>query len=824
MRLHAWLLAVGIVLGASAARAQEGTPSGATPSSEGKAAVHLSKAPKLVHFEQARFPAGETHGSTVVLALTIGRDGVVQKADVLQSGGAAFDAAAQHAALRFVFEPAEIDGRPAAVKIRYAYSFTPAALPVAPPPTPPHAPAPSPPLAPAPAHAPTLAPTPVPAPAPEAVTVRGAPRRPGVTDVTVSAEQASKVAGTQGDPIKVLENLPGLARPSFGSGALIVWGASPGETRTLVDGVEVPALFHGSALRSTINGDLVKSVTLTPGAYGSDYGRAIGSIVRVETKDLPETGVHGYAGADTLDGSAMATATVGDRVRVGVAGRYGWLDRVLQAVDAPNVDQYFAIPRYADGQVKMQVALRPRESLDLVLLESTDALSEVIPDADPARVRSETTSSGFQRFYLHYRRLLDDGGYVDVVPYFGRDESTLDAHFGENPATLDEYTRRYGVRASHRAPVTPWAALVVGADVDGSSAQVFRSGSLLIPPREGDVSVFGQPPGGDTATDAWTAGVLDVAPYVSAEFKVGPLAVTPGLRFDGYLLQTSRQTPRVGQTPSVGFAQLDAQLEPRISARLAVTRDLSILGAAGVYSQPPDPADLSAVFGNPKLGPETADHATLGESLRITQTLSLETVGFYKWIANLAVRDPSPTPKLTEALLTEGVGRAYGLQLLLRQQPWHGFFGWAAYTISRSMRQDTPGAGWRLFDYDQPHTLTIVASKELGAWTVGTRFRFATGLPRTPVLGAFYDAKDDVYQPVFGAQNSIRLPSFWQLDLRVDRSFAFGDGGRVLVYVEGLNVTNRANGEEYVYSVDYTQRGTVTGLPIVAVVGARVDL
>jgi hypothetical protein len=188
------------------------------------------------------------------------------------------------------------------------------------------------------------------------------------------------------------------------------------------------------------------------------------------------------------------------------------------------------------------------------------------------------------------------------------------------------------------------------------------------------------------------------------------------------------------------------------------------------------------------------------------------------------VRDPSPTPKLAAALLQEGVGRAYGVQVLLRQEPWHGFFGWIAYTISRSERQDTPGASWRLFDYDQPHVLTLVGSKELGAWTIGARFRYATGLPRTPVAGAFYDAKDDAYQPIFGPQNSVRLPDFWQLDLRVDRSFALGESARILVYLEGLNVTNRSNGEEYIYNVDYTRRGTVTGLPAIAVIGARVDL
>jgi hypothetical protein len=645
-----------------------------------------------------------------------------------------------------------------------------------------------------------------------------------VAETSVSAAQASKVVGTQGDPIKVVENLPGLARPSFGSGQLVVWGAAPTETRTYVDGVPIPILFHGSALRSTINGDLVRDVTLTPGAYGADYGSALGGMVRVDTKDLPESGVHGYAGADTLDGSGMVTAAVGDRVRVGAAARYGWLDSVMRAVDAPNVDQFFAIPRYSDYQGKVQIALRKRESLEAVFLGSGDDLSEVLPDADPAHARSQTTSTYYQRFYLRYRRVLDDGASIEVVPYVGHDSTDLQASFGANPATLDESVWRWGLRASHRSKLADPVTLTVGLDTDGSNADVFRQGSLLVPPREGDLTVFGQPPGGDTAVDTWSAGVIDVAPYVITTIDAGPLSVSPALRVDGYLLETSRQTPRVGQTPSIGFEQLAGEVEPRISARLRVTPDLSILGAAGVYSQPPDPADLSAVFGNPKLGPETADHATLGQALRITPALSLETVGFYKWMANLAVRDPSPTPKLAQALLQEGVGRAYGIQFLLRQQPWHGFFGWIAYTVSRSERQDTPSGSSRLFDYDQPQVLTVVASKELGAWTVGARFRYATGLPRTPVVGSFYDAKDDLYQPVFGAQNAIRLPDFWQLDLRIDRSFPIGDSGRLLVYLEGLNVTNRANGEEYVYSFDYSRRGTVTGLPIVGVLGARVDL
>jgi hypothetical protein len=413
---------------------------------------------------------------------------------------------------------------------------------------------------------------------------------------------------------------------------------------------------------------------------------------------------------------------------------------------------------------------------------------------------------------------------VEAVPFIGHDTTNLFASFGATPDSLTESTWRWGLRSFYRSRIAEPLTLTFGIELDASSAQVSRNGSLLIPPREGDISVFGQPPGEDTATDTWSAGVIDVAPYLTANIEVGALSVSPGLRMDGFLLQTSRQTPRVGETPSIGFEQLQGKAEPRIAARLRLSPRLSALGAAGVYSQGPDPADLSAVFGNPKLGPATADHASIGQSLRITSMLSMETIAFYKWMSGLAVRNPSPTPALAQALLQDGVGRAYGIQALLRQWPWHGFFGWIAYTISRSERRDAPGTSWRLFDYDQPHVLTVVGSKELQAWTIGMRFRFARGLPRTPVNGAFYDTKDDLYEPIFGPQNSIRLPDFWQLDLRVDRSFLLGETARVLVYIEGLNVTNRANGEEYIYNVDYTRRGTITGVPAIAVIGARVDL
>ncbi len=71
---------------------------------------------------------------------------------------------------------------------------------------------------------------------------------------------------------------------------LIVWGSAPNETRVNVDGVEIPTLYHVGGLRSTINSDLVRSINLSPGSYGADYGRGLGGLVRIDLGLAPQGG------------------------------------------------------------------------------------------------------------------------------------------------------------------------------------------------------------------------------------------------------------------------------------------------------------------------------------------------------------------------------------------------------------------------------------------------------------------------------------------------------------------------------------------------------
>lgn len=86
----------------------------------------LTRAPKLTRFVEAPFPESERaagSGASVVLEILISSAGRVDAARVLGSATPAFDAAALDAVKQFEFEPAEIDGKPAPIKIQYRYDF-----------------------------------------------------------------------------------------------------------------------------------------------------------------------------------------------------------------------------------------------------------------------------------------------------------------------------------------------------------------------------------------------------------------------------------------------------------------------------------------------------------------------------------------------------------------------------------------------------------------------------------------------------------------------------------------------------------------------------
>jgi len=227
------------------------------------------------------------------------------------------------------------------------------------------------------------------------------------------------------------------------------------------------------------------------------------------------------------------------------------------------------------------------------------------------------------------------------------------------------------------------------------------------------------------------------------------------------------------------------------------------------------------VFGNPNLKPEMGLHYVAGADFDPTQTLHIEAEGFYKDLRDMVVRGEHLGDPL---LVNDGRGRVYGGELLVRQELSRNFFGWLAYTASRAERSDHADQPWRLFQFDQTHILTAVASYRFRrGYQVGMRFRFVTGNPYTPVVGAYYDASIDRYTPIRGGVFSARLDSFNQLDVRLDKSWTY-DRWRLALYLDIQNVYNAQNPEAVQYNFNYRKTDAQAGIPFLPVAGLRGEL
>lgn len=865
---------------AARAQSQGGGDSGPTKTPQ------LTKAPKLTKFVEAEYPAAEKAAgkqAAVTLEIAISDKGLVENVTVVQSAGKAFDDAAAAAARKFVFSPAEIDGKPAPVKITYRYQFVIKIEKVkisvenfagvvrdagskAP-------------LAgitvtvgslsattdasgkfsfkdvPAGTYAVLLSGPGIASIATsetieaskkldvtydvekqepdedvgedvEVVEVVAPKLEKGAVSTEISTEEARKVPGTQGDTLKVVQNLPGVARASLGSGALVVWGAAPTDTRVYIDGVRIPLLYHVGGLRSTINSDIVRSIDLVPGGYGAEYGRGLGGLVTVETRALRGDKFHGYVAADIIDASGMVETPLGDKTRIAVAARKSHLDKTIGLFTSRDVSDVLPIPSYWDAQLAIERDLRPKETVKLLVLGSGDLLDRTVPSPDPAETRSQETAIGYSRFIGAYKRQLDDGSVIGLTAAGGLDSNRLTSRFGATPTEVSASGSSWALRASFRTKATPWLLVGTGVDFEAQSLSIFRRGAVTIPPREGDLTVFGQPPPDQINSDEWSTMIGGLAPWVQADISLfeDKLHIVPGFRVDANVTSGDRLTPKKGETPPIGFMNEQTGLEPRLAVRWQATPKLAFKGATGIYHQSPQAEDLSAVFGNPSLGFSRAFHVLVGGAYRLTDTLTAEVTGFRSTSDGLTSRSASETPLLAQALVQEGVGRAYGAQVLIRQELAKHFFGWISYSLIRSERRDHPDSDWRLFDYDQTHIATLVASYELGrGFEIGVRLRYSSGFPRTPVAGAYYDARRDIYAPYFGAQNSTRIPAFAQADVRLSKKIKFSEQVKMETFVDVQNVTNRANREEIVYDYAYRSKGYITGLPILPVIGARVE-
>jgi TonB family protein len=637
------------------------------------------------------------------------------------------------------------------------------------------------------------------------VLVEGRRPKKEVTRRTVKTEEIEKIPGTFGDPLGVVKNLPSVARVPLGSGEIVVRGSSPEDTLINIDGVAIPYLYHFGGIRSAVPAGMLEYIDFYPGNYSAYFGRATGGLLDVKPKRLAPERLGGYLDVSLLDASVYLEAPIGDHAAIAVGGRRSYVDAILRNVipDDSSVSLTSA-PRYYDYQLLATV--RPARGHEIRLFgfgsdDRFELLFENPADAPAASVTGIDTYSYFYRAILEHQWQISDSISNEIKLSAGTDAFYMTMG-GDRGIEQDLITLQ--ARETFSWQVNELLKLRAGLD-----ALVFFSSwdiTFVSPPKEGQVG-DGDLDGDlhhSRATDQWHPfpGI-----FVEAEWTVGNLLVVPGLRGDYF-----------------GMSD-DFTFDPRITLRYALSDQLTLKGGAGIYHQSPSGDEIDKGFGNPALDVFWSAQYSAGIEVRPWRHLSFDVTLFYKDLQQMV----SPSDAFVErdgATVAEvynngGRGRVYGADILIRHEFANNFFGWVAYTISRAERLDSGATRWRPFDYDQTHILTALGTYRLPRnWEIGVRWRLVTGSPDTPYHAGVFHSDKDEYLPTVGKVNSTRLPTFHQLDVRVDKRWIYDDW-MLSVYFDIQNIYNQPNAEAYEYNYDYTARDTVTGLTFLPILGIR---
>ena len=633
--------------------------------------------------------------------------------------------------------------------------------------------------------------------------VRGEPVRREVTKQVLPAEELALLPGSQGDPLKAVLNLPGAARPPYLAGALILRGSAPGDSAAFVDGLEIPILYHFGGLRSTFAPRFLESIEFVPGNFSPDYGRLTGGIVNARVRDPSKDLVRGEADFNLYDAEVALEAPLSKSWSVGGAFRRSWIDTILPLFfSSSSAVSFTTAPRFYDYQFIATYEPDPRDKVRLLFFGSQDTLAAIInrPGNDPTLAGDLTTRIAYHELKASWSHAFSPKLRHESWLALGLQET--DFAIGQG-LFFDVTSYRLDARSTFVWEASRAVEARAGLDLQNAHYDVALD--VPRPPTEGQP----QPPISTRPRVSANIHSTLYDPAAFAELRLSPLenlSILPSLRLD-YDSGIRRWS-----------------VDPRLMVRWSVADGTVLKAAAGVYSQPPTPAQSTAAIGNPDLSYVRSYQYSAGFEQRVRQGVDLDVTGFYKDLAGVVVLNTAVNLNpAAPAYLNSGTGRIYGLELLLKARLGERFFGWVAYTFQRSFRTDHPGDPERLFSFDQPHILTALASYQLSTkWALGGRFRLVSGNPYTPITGALYDSTTDVYVPSYGPVNSGRLGTFQALDVRVDRFWTY-PRWRLSAYLDVQNVFNHSNQEGWLYRFDYREKTPATGLPILPILGVKAE-
>lgn len=594
--------------------------------------------------------------------------------------------------------------------------------------------------------------------------------------VTLRRLEVVTTPGAAADIFLAIKTFPGVAMVDEGSG-LFVRGGDVTETVTLLDQATVvhPYKYESptGGVFGTINPFLVSGTFFSSGGFSARFGNALSGVLAMDSQNLPE------GSAYTLNlGLAAASASLQlpllqNKFGVRFSGNRSFTDAMFRLNG--RRDEFVEAPRGNDGNLSLIYQYSPTGRLKFFNFASDDRIGVNVHEPSFAAIYH-----GAEQNKLHnlqwtdlWRGWLLKSSFSLTRYDAERDLGNLDLHQRDDT---------YKWRADVERELSRRARLAAGGEVE----QVKNRFAGAVPAN---------------------ADVLDPNAEVF-HLNENYSAQRWGVYTEIETQLTRRVTGSAGVRADHHHLADETIVDPRLSLRYDVSKQTNVRLAWGIYHQFPEAYLFNPVSGNSQLASQRSQHYIVGiEHQR--DPLMMRVEAYYKPYAALVIHDQA------RHYANRGDGAARGLDVFLK----YGAFlqtrcnGWMAYSYLHSRRLLPRNIGDDYLyerapsSFDITHNLTLVGKVRLIRFlSGGLTFRYATGRPVTPIIGAIHDETFDFYEPIEGPVNSERLPSFQRLDASLSYYLPYGNGNAATFYFAVSNLLNHANVLNYDYALDYSSR------------------
>lgn len=612
----------------------------------------------------------------------------------------------------------------------------------------------------------------------------------------IGLQEIEKSPGANRDISRIVQSYPGVAfSPAGYRNDLIVRGGSPSENRFYLDGVEIPNINHFSTQGASggpvgiINADLIREVNFYTGAFPTDRGNAMSSVLdfKLRDGDMERNSLKATLGASEV--SLASNGHIGKKTSYLVSVRQSYLQFLFDMLGLPF------LPTFTDAQFKLKIRFNANNELTILGLGGIDNMklntkldgekAEYILSYLP-KIQQETFTLGaVYRHYagIHVQSVVVSHSYLNNrnTKYLNNDESSTD-NLSLKLRSVEQETK---FRIENTSTFGNWK-INFGANLDYSQYTNTTFQRVYID--EGRTFDY------HTYLGMWRWGIFGTINYATTDER---FTASLGVRTDA-------------NNFSSGMKGMGDQLSPRLSLSYRLTDGLYLSGNAGLYYQLPPYTGLgfkdnNGAWVNKYLRYMSVSQESLGLSWHPGNTFELSAEGFYKQYDKIpfSIADGIPLACKgndygvigNEALSSTAQGRAYGIEILMKWLIAKKLNLASSFTLFKSEYRNNKQSEYIASAWDNRYIFNMSGTYNFPHnWSLGMKISCIGGAPYTP-----YDVEKSSLVTAWNAQgrpyydytkyNTGRLPAFGQLDVRVDKTFYLK---RCMLgfYIDLQNVTN----------------------------------